>query len=215
MKWCTRGGPTWECIFFSFHCGPGYAVPVRRRHLLSLARMRRIVITGGPGTGKTTLLAALRARGYRAVDESARTIIQERLAGGLSPRPPALEFARHILHRDIAKYEQPTGADLVFFDRSIVEALCMVDQAARLEAHELRDLLSRYPYDRRVFVLPPWEAIYTTDSERDQTFAEALRVHETLTEWYRRCEYEIIEVPPGAVVERCDHVLRALANRDA
>jgi predicted ATPase len=178
-----------------------------------LTRMRRIVVTGGPGAGKTTLLAALRARGYRAVDESARAIIQERLAGGLSPRPPALEFARQILHRDIAKYQQPPELDLVFFDRSIVDALCMVNQAARLEAHELRALLAQYRYDRRVFVLPPWEAIYTTDSERDQTFAEALHVHKTLTRWYRRCEYEIIEVPTGTVAERCTYVLRALARR--
>jgi predicted ATPase len=177
--------------------------------------MRRIVVTGGPGAGKTTLLAALRTSGYKAVDESARAIIQERLASGLSPRPPALEFARQILHRDIAKYQQPPELDLVFFDRSIVEALCMVDQAARLQAHELSDLLSQYPYDRRVFVLPPWEAIYTTDGERDQTFSEALRVHDTDTRWYRRCKYEIIEVPTGTVAERCTYVLRALANGDA
>jgi len=173
------------------------------------------VITGGPGSGKSTLLAALRARGYRAVDESARAIIRERLAGGLSPRPPAPEFARQILHRDIVKYEQPPEVAIAFFDRSIVEALCMVDQAARLDAHELRDLLSRYPYDRRVFVLPPWEAIYTTDSERDQTFAEAVRVYETVTLWYRRCEYEIVEVSTGTVDERCAHVLRTLAGSDA
>ena len=177
--------------------------------------MRRIIVTGGPGAGKTTLLAALRAAGHTAVDESARAIIQERLACGLSPRPPALEFARQILHRDIAKYHQPPERDLVFFDRGIVEALCMVDQAARLEAHELRALLSQYPYDRRVFVLPPWEAIYTTDSERDQTFADALRVYETVTRWYRRCAYEIIEVPTGPVAERCAYVLRALGSSDA
>jgi predicted ATPase len=176
--------------------------------------MRRIVITGGPGAGKTTLLAALRDRGYTAVDESARAIIQERLAGGLSPRPPPLEFARQILSRDIEKYQQPPELDLVFFDRSVVEALCMVSQATRLEARELRALLAQYRYDRRVFVLPPWEAIFTTDSERDQTFADALHVHRTLTRWYRRCEYETIEVPTGPVAERCTYVLRALAGTD-
>lgn len=191
-----------------------YTVTRHKSHL-PLTRMRRIILTGGPGAGKTTLLAALRARGYKTVDESARAIIQERLASGLSPRPPALEFARQILHRDIAKYRQPPEFDLVFFDRSLVEALCMVDQAAGIEAHELRDLLSQYPYDPRVFVLPPWEAIYTTDGERDQTFAQAVRVHETVTQWYRKCGYEIIEVPTGTVAERYAYILRALANSDA
>lgn len=177
--------------------------------------MRRIVVTGGPGAGKTTLLAALRARGHKTVDESARAIIRERLASGLSPRPPPLEFARQILQRDIIKYQQPPELELVFFDRGVVEALWMVNQAARLEAHELRGRLSQYPYDRRVFVLPPWETIYATDSERDQTFAEAVQVHDTLVRWYRECEYEIIEVPTGTVAERCAHVLGALAVRDA
>jgi predicted ATPase len=91
----------------------------------------------------------------------------------------------------------------------------MIDRAAGIDAHELRDLLSRYPYERRVFVLPPWEAIYTTDSERDQTFADALRVHETLTEWYSRCEYDVVQVPIGTVADRCAHVLRALAGGEA
>ena len=91
----------------------------------------------------------------------------------------------------------------------------MVNQAARLEAHELGGRLSQYPYDRRVFVLPPWETIYTTDSERDQTFADAVQVHDTLVRWYRECEYEVIDVPTGTVAERCAHVLRALAVIDA
>jgi predicted ATPase len=177
-----------------------------------LTRMRRIVVTGGPGAGKTTLLDALRSRGFKAFDESARAIIQERLASGLSPRPPALEFAREILRRDITKYQQPPERDLVFFDRSIVEALGMVNQAAPLDAHELRALLSQYRYDRRVFVLPPWEAIYTTDSERDQTFAEALHVHDTVSRWYRLCGYETIEVPTGTVAERCTYVLRVMSE---
>jgi predicted ATPase len=85
----------------------------------------------------------------------------------------------------------------------------MVNQAAPLDVHELRALLSQYRYDRRVFVLP--EAIYTIDSERDQTFIEALHVHGTVTRWYRRCGYETIEVPTGTVAERCTYVLRALA----
>jgi predicted ATPase len=174
--------------------------------------MRRIVVTGGPGAGKTTLLAALRARGHTTVDESARAIIQERRASGLSPRPPALEFAREILRRDIAKYHQPGGPGPVFFDRSVVDALWMVDHAAPLEASELRALLSQYPYQRRVFVLPPWEAIYATDTERDQTFADALQVHQALTRWYRQCDYELVEVPPGTVAERCAQILRAVAD---
>ncbi|HEX6707837.1 MAG TPA: AAA family ATPase [Albitalea sp.] len=101
---------------------------------------RRIIVTGGPGAGKTALLAALAARGHVHVPETARAIIRDRKSRGLSPRP------------------EPE--------------------------------------------------IYTTDSERDQSFAESVRVHDTLCAWYRRCGYALVAVAPGSVDERCEQVLR-------
>jgi predicted ATPase len=59
--------------------------------------MSRILITGAPGGGKTTLLLALRARGYTIVGDTARTITQDRLRRGLSPRPDPYEFAQETL----------------------------------------------------------------------------------------------------------------------
>jgi predicted ATPase len=84
----------------------------------------RVVITGGPGAGKTALLSELGRRGFRTVGESARAIIVERRAAGLSPRPRPLTFAEEILRRDIEKYEHARNHHgWVFFDRGVVEAL--------------------------------------------------------------------------------------------
>jgi len=120
------------------------------------------------------------------------------------------------LRQDIEKYEeQASQVGLVFYDRSIIEALSMIDQVEPLHAHDLDALLSDYPYHRQVFALPPWEAIYTHDTARDQSFVQAVRIHESITRWYRRCRYEVIEVPQLTVAERCEYVLRRLADRDA
>jgi predicted ATPase len=67
--------------------------------------MPRYILTGGPGAGKTTLLGALASLGYTTVEESARSIIAERLAAGMTSRPQATQFAQEILRRDIEKYE--------------------------------------------------------------------------------------------------------------
>lgn len=175
--------------------------------------MRRIVLTGGPGAGKTSLLLALHARGHAVAHEAARAIIQERRAGGRSPRPQPLAFAREILRRDIELFDQRSSISrLVFYDRSVLDALCMLDEVTPFQPGELQELLARYPYYRRVFVLPPWEGIYAQDAERDQTFADAVRVHATLSAWYRRCGYELIEVPKVSVAERCAYVLEELAG---
>jgi predicted ATPase len=189
--------------------------------------LRRVVVTGGPGSGKTVLLEELARRGYPYAPESARAIIRERLARGLSPRPDPAEFAYEILGRDIEQYggvaekspdpeRAAAGAgDLHFFDRSILDALGMLDQLGILSARERDRHLTEYPYHRQVFLLPPWEAIYRVDSERDQTFGESVRVHDTLRQWYLRCGYEIVSVPPGPVADRCDLVLQTLESGNA
>jgi predicted ATPase len=71
--------------------------------------MPRHILTGGPGAGKTTLLGALASIGYATVEESARVIIAERHAAGMTPRPQANQFAREILRRDIEKCERTRG----------------------------------------------------------------------------------------------------------
>ena len=178
--------------------------------------MSRVVITGGPGAGKTSLLAELAAMGYATAEESARAIIAERLASGLPPRPDPRTFAQEILRRDVGKYiRQQQTSNWVFFDRGVIEALGMLQEVSPLLSHELRAMLTAYPFHSSVFVLPPWEAIYTNDTERDQSFAEAVNVHAKLVRWYRACGYVLHEVPRLPVPERAKYVLGILAQDDA
>src|SRR5262245_9869042 len=175
--------------------------------------MPRVLITGGPGVGKTTLLDELGARGYATVAESARAIISERLARGQSPRPDPVAFAQEILRRDTEKYHAHSGeSGWVFFDRGVVEALAMLHEAAPLSASELDAALRSYRYHSHVFVLPPWKDIYTTDAERDHPFSWAEHVHGQLVQWYRSCAYTLHEVPRIPVAARAEFVLRTLAH---
>jgi predicted ATPase len=171
-----------------------------------------VIVTGGPGAGKTALLNELSAMGYATVAESARAIIAERLAVGLSPRPEPLDFAQEILRRDVEKYTRlPQTADWVFFDRGVVEALGMLDEAAPLSQQQLQAMLAAHPFHATVLILPPWREIYTQDAERDQTFADAVRVHASLVRWYERCGHALHEVPRLPVAERARYVLRVLS----
>jgi predicted ATPase len=176
--------------------------------------MSRIVITGGPGAGKTTLLLALQARGYTIVGDSPRVIIQDRVRRGLSPRPAVREFAQATLQMDVENFVlHAKTPGYVFFERSVLDALCALNAVEPLNEIALRAWLAKYKYNSKVFILPPWQAIYATDAERDHTFEHAERVYGIMQQWYRRLgTYQLIEVPKMPVAERCAFVLKALAN---
>jgi len=175
--------------------------------------MPLVVITGAPGAGKTTLIAALAERGYATADDSARAVIRQRVAQGLPPRPDPAAFAREIMRRDVANHARhQANREPVFFERGVLDALHGLDQAAPLDRHAMCECLTQYRYYPTVFVLPPWESIYVNDSERDHTFAHALEVDRITREWYTRCGYRVVEVPRGPVEERCVFVLRTLED---
>lgn len=173
----------------------------------------RFVVTGGPGGGKTTVLAALAERGYGFAPESARRIIQERLMAGLSPRPEPALFAHEVLSADIEKYRETDAGDGPwFFDRGVLDALWMLDAENALTYDQATRYVHDFPYNRRVFLLPPWKEIYGTDAERDQTFEQSVEVFEGLKRWYRQWGYETLEVPRTHVGERVSFILEAVDN---
>jgi predicted ATPase len=171
----------------------------------------RFVITGGPGAGKTTVLNALAKRGYICAFESARAIIKERLASGLSPRPPLEQFGRDILQMDIARYRETRVTDHpVFFDRGILDALYVLEQQKAIGFGKAREYVRSFPYNEVVLLMPPWEEIYSTDSERDQTFGESVEVFDGLRKWYERWDYEPTEVPRTTVDQRINFILQTV-----
>ncbi len=180
--------------------------------------MRHVIVAGGPGAGKTTLIAELVRRGHRAVSDSAREVIAERRAQGLPPRPDARAFTAEVLRRDEAKRAALAGSAaatardaVVFHDRSVLESLAMLHQAGGLDLPALRERCAARPFHARVFVLPPWPAIYRTDAERDHPFEHARRVHDEVVRWYASLGFVVDTVPCADVAARADHVLQRLA----
>lgn len=173
----------------------------------------RFVITGGPGGGKTTILTALAERGYHIVPESARRIIQERLAVGLSPRPAPISFAQEILRLDIEKYQKAAAfTHAIFFDRGLLDALYMLDMEDAIPKNEIAYYVQNFPYNGVVFILPPWKEIYSKDSERDQNFEESIEVFEGMKNWYSQWGYETLEVPRSGISERVKFILQNIGK---
>jgi predicted ATPase len=170
--------------------------------------VKRYILTGPPGSGKTATLEELRLRGFSCVPEVARVIIRERVAAGLNPRPAPAEFASEICSRDFTQYDAAaTEGGLVFFDRGLVDALGMLYECGQLRRDECLVHLQRRPFAHKVFLFPPWKEIYKPDAERDQSFSDAIAVAGRIKEWYDSFGFTIVEVPQGTPARRATFIL--------
>ena len=174
---------------------------------------QRIIITGGPGSGKTSLIEALAAAGFDTSPEAGRAIIrhQQAIDGQALPWRDRGLFAELMLDRELEAHARFEGvAEPVFFDRGTPDVvgyltLCGLPVPAHIERAG-RDIR----YERRVFIAPVWPEIFAQDAERQQDLDEAKRTFDAMAEVYPRFGYELIELPKAPVAERLAFVLETI-----
>jgi len=173
-------------------------------------RDRFFVITGGPGSGKTTLIEALERAGHARTVEAGRAIIQDQVAigGRALPWADRAAFAEMMLCWEIRSYriaQQQTG--LVFFDRGVPDVIGYLRLSGLAVPAHIEKAAETFRYNRRVFIAPPWREIFGQDTERKQDFAEAERTYEAMAATYNACGYELLTIPRLPVAERLRFVI--------
>ncbi|MBA8819750.1 ATPase [Ochrobactrum sp. P6BS-III] len=176
---------------------------------------RYLVISGGPGSGKSTLIDALEQRGFARTVEAGRAIIQDQVAiGGTAlPWDDRALFAELMLswemrsHRLAQRHSGP-----VFFDRGVPDvigylSLCSLPVPSHMEA-----AAQQIRYNKTVFLAPPWPEIFGQDAERKQDFDEAVRTFTAMETTYRRFGYEIALLPKASVEERVEFILTKMPS---
>ena len=173
------------------------------------------MITGGPGTGKSTIIDELISRGFSCMQEISREITLEARANGteqLFLTQPLL-FSELLLKGREDQFVETRKFDvnLVFFDRGIPDIPAYMNYIGVDYPQIYMDKSTFYSYDV-VFLMPPWEAIYISDNERYESFEQALAIHNHLERTYKELNYKIIEVPTGSVTNRTNFILDCLKN---
>ena len=175
---------------------------------------RFVVISGASGGGKSTLLAELKRRGQAVVEEPGRRIVREEMAGDGAALPwvDAAAFARRAVAMalDDWKAAERLEADWVFFDRGLIDAAVALQHATKELV--LRALARDHRYNRRVFLAPPWPAIYAQDTERRHDFAAARDEYDRLLKLYPVLGYTVSILSKTSVEARADFVLDALKS---
>ena len=150
--------------------------------------MALILLTGGPGAGKTSLCEELSARGFTTVQESGRAVISR-----FGQRPQPADFGRAMLELDLANHHQHrTSSVPVFCDRGLPDLAAFATHHRLADVAVYLDAIAQNRYHPSAFTSPPWPEIIQNDSERDQSFAEAVATYGRLVAEYRSNGYDLI-----------------------
>lgn len=173
------------------------------------------VLTGGPGSGKTTLIDALAARGIATSPEIGRAVIKEQLASGGNALPwgDELAFAEAMLTGDVAAHGAAlTSGRATVMDRGVPDIVGFLRVSGLAVPPHIDAAARATRYNRRVFIAPFWAGIYAHDAERQQSPALAEATHDIMVSTYRDYGYTLIELPRVSVAERAAFVIDRLGN---
>lgn len=176
---------------------------------------KRIVITGGPGTGKSSIIQKLESYGYICLQEISREITLKAREEGIEQlflEKPLL-FSEKLLKARVNQYleVQQQENQFVFYDRGVHDVVAYLDYFQTEYPEEFRDTCTNHNYDL-VFILPPWEEIYVQDNERYEDFLEAKKIHNYLERAYKNYLYAPVEVPRLSVEARVEYILEKISN---
>lgn len=168
-----------------------------------------IVITGGPGTGKSTIIDRLVEKGYACYPEISREVTLEAKKQGIDQLflTEPLLFSQMLLDGRLKQYHNALEEEkpLVFMDRGVPDILAYMDFIGDTYPEHFDAHCHETKY-HTVFVLPPWEEIYESDEARYENFEEAKIIYEHLKLTYQKYGYDLIEVPKGTVDERIQFI---------
>ncbi len=169
--------------------------------------MKRYILTGTPGSGKTSIIHELKSQGYSVVEEAATDVIAlEQM--NVNPEPwMQPDFIDKIVR--LQKQRQikisTSSYDLQFYDRSPIctyalsrhlgypPSACLLEEMERIERENI--------YQRQVFFIENLGFCKPTEA-RKISFEESLFFEKIHLEVYNSFGYELIKIPPRSLSER-------------
>lgn len=175
---------------------------------------QKIVLIGGPGTGKTSVINNLSHKGFFCMEEVSREVTLKAKEEGIDQLflTEPLLFSKKLLAGREQQYltANRSDKDVVFFDRGIPDVQAYLAYFKSEIPTNFIEKSNKYRYTT-ILHFPPWKAIYTTDNERYEQFEQSLEIDTHILKTYADLKYPIYAIPFGTIEERTDYILHLLS----
>lgn len=180
--------------------------------------MKRFILTGTPGSGKTSLIRDLEKHCHSVIHESATDVIAQAQSKGIARPWEESDFTDNIIHMQKARQINAIG-ELQFYDRSpfctyalekyLSQWKCVEFIPSLVLLAEINRCLETSIYDRNVFFFDNLGFIEHTDA-RKITYEDALIFEQVHLDVYHQFGFKIIMVPKGTIAERYEFVMNKI-----
>lgn len=175
--------------------------------------MKRYILTGTPGSGKTSILHELKRQGFAVVEEAATDVnAREHLRGNHEPwlQPDFIDSI--VLLQKQRQLEASTSPDeLQWYDRSPICTLVLSRHLGYAASASLLEEIERIEreaiYQRRVFFIENLGFCQPTEV-RKITFEESLIFEKIHEETYTSLGYDLLKIPPEALSQRVQRIIK-------
>lgn len=174
-----------------------------------MSKLKKIVLTGGPSSGKTSVIKNLRKKRFLCFEEVARNFfIGKGILNSFKKNP--MFISKKIINQRIDDYlvcenkvSKPKG-NLCFFDRGIHDSIAYLNYIKIKNDYEIK--LKRFNYSL-IFLLDLNKSFFKNDINRIETFDQSISIQKEIELVYKKFNFEIINVPWMSVEKRTNFIL--------
>ncbi len=169
--------------------------------------MEKYILTGGPGSGKSSILFELEGRGEYIVREAAEDYIRKQQSKGIKEPWFESDFQDEILRLQLMRENKVSSdAKRVYLDRSCLDGMAYLEKGSSTYSKIHHIMTTEVAYNKKVFLVELLDTVETNEVRREN-YAGAKELQDKLELLYIEYGYDIIRVPSGDVRERADLVM--------